>query len=66
MELVKIINGKKFMWDGATYLEEKGALEKAQEYKNTGFEIGMISEEGRFFVFTRRLVKEIVIEGQPI
>lgn len=66
MELAKIFNGKKFMWDGESYADEKSAQEVAQKYKNGGFETELLNEEGKFFVFTRRVVKEIVIESQPI
>ena len=65
MEAVKIINGKKFMWDGYDYPEKKDALESAQKYKNDGFETEVIEKENKFFVFTRRVVKEVVIEGSP-
>jgi len=65
MEMSKIINGKKYMWDGAEYSDKKAASETAQKYKNDGFEIEMIEEEKNFYVFTRRVVKEVVVEGQP-
>ena len=66
MEAVKIIIGKKFMWDGYDYPEKENALEAAQKYKNDGFETEVIENENKFFVFTRRVVKEVVIEGSPI
>lgn len=65
MQLAKIINEKKFMWDGKDYPDKKSALDTAQKYKNDGFETEVIEEEGKYFVFTRRVVKEIVVEGQP-
>ncbi|MCL5073016.1 MAG: hypothetical protein M1308_19325 [Actinobacteria bacterium] len=65
MEAVEKINGKKFMWDGYDYPEKKNALEAAQKYKNDGFETEVIEKENKFFVFTRRVVKEVVIEGSP-
>ena len=65
MEAVKIINGKKFMWDECDYPEKENALEAEQKYKNDGFETEVIENENKFFVFTRRVVKEVVIEGSP-
>ena len=65
MEAIKIINGKKFMWDGYDYPGKENALEAAQKYKNDGFETEVIEKENKFFVFTRRVVKEVVIEGSP-
>jgi hypothetical protein len=65
MQLAKIINGKKFMWDGKDYPDEKSALGIAQEYKNNGFETEVLEEKQKYYVFTRRVVKEVVVEGQP-
>jgi len=65
MESVKIINGKKFMWDGYDYPGKENALEAAQKYKNDGFETEIFEEGNKYFVFTRRVVKEVVIEGSP-
>jgi len=66
MQLSRIIDGKKFMWDGSTYNDEKSALEISQKYKSDGFETKVIEEEDKYFVFSRRIVKEIIVEGQPI
>ena len=65
MESVKIINGKKFMWDGNEYPDRENASEIAQKYKNDGFETEVLEEGNKYFVFTRRVVKEVVIEGSP-
>ena len=65
MEAVKIINGKKFMWDGYDCPEKENASEAAQKYKNDGFETEVLEEGSKYFVFTRRVVKEVVIEGSP-
>jgi hypothetical protein len=65
MESTKIINGKKFMWDGCDYPEKENASEIAQKYKNDGFETEVLEEENNYFVFTRRVVKEVVTEGSP-
>ena len=65
METVKIINGKKFMWDGYDYPEKENASETAQKYNNDGFETEILEEGNKYFVFTRRVVKEVVIEDSP-
>ena len=65
MDLAKIIKGKKFMWDGETCPDEKSAKETALKYKNDGFETEVLKEENNFFIFTRREVKEVVVEGEP-
>jgi hypothetical protein len=65
MELARIFNGKKFMWDGKIYTTEKERREVAQKYKDDGFEVEMVEEGGEYFLFTRRVVKEVVVEGTP-
>lgn len=65
MDNVKIFNGKKFMWDGKTYTTEAEALKIKEEYEKDNFETRIISEEDNYFLFTRRVVTEVVVEGQP-
>ncbi|MCX6383895.1 MAG: hypothetical protein NTV16_05330 [Actinobacteria bacterium] len=66
MQLSRIVDGKKFLWDGSTYNDEKSAFEISQKYESDGFETKVINEEDKYFVFSRRIVKEIIVEGQPI
>jgi hypothetical protein len=66
MELARVFNGKKFMWDGRVYTNEKERREIAQKYRDDGFEVEMVDEGGQYFLFTRRVVKEVVVEGKPI
>lgn len=66
MQLSRIFDGKKFMWNGSTYNDEKSAFEISQKYESDGFETKVINEEDKYFVFSRRIVKEIIVEGQPI
>ncbi len=55
----------KFMWDGESYDSHPAAETKKSEYEAKGFETRLIEEEGKAFLYTRRVVKEIVIEGGP-
>ena len=66
MELARVIDGKKFMWDGRVYTNEKERGEIAQKYNDDGFEVELVDEENQYFLFTRRVVTEVVVEGQPI
>lgn len=66
MELARIFDGKKFMWDGMVYTDEKERREISQKYKDAGFEVELVEEDNQYFLFTRRVVKEVVIEGSPI
>ena len=65
MELARIFNGKKFMWDGRAYTNEKERREIGQKYEDDGFEVELVEEGGEYFLFTRRVVKEVVVEGSP-
>ncbi|GAG69621.1 hypothetical protein ES703_13882 [subsurface metagenome] len=65
MQLARIINKKKFMWDGKDYPDKKSALDVAQKYKKDRFETEVFEEKQKFYVFTRRVVEEVVVEGQP-
>ena len=61
------IDGTKFMWDKGDYTSEAEAKEKMDKYKKDNFEVGLVKEEGKFLVYTRRIVTQIVVEngGQP-
>ena len=62
------IDGKKFMWDKNLYSTEKEAHKKMAQYEKDGFETECVEENGKYLVYTRRLVTEIVLEegGQII
>ena len=62
MEDVKFFDKKKFMWDGKTYISESEAFGIKAEYEKNNFETRIVQEEEKYFLFTRRLVTEIVIE----
>ncbi|MBC8175060.1 MAG: hypothetical protein H8E82_05320 [Candidatus Marinimicrobia bacterium] len=66
MDSFKIIDGKKFMWDGEDYESESAAKENASKYSKDGFETKLIEEGGKSSVFTRRVVTEVVVEGEPV
>ena len=64
MEIAKIIDGKKFMWDGETYPSKEKAQEVISNYEKKEFETRLIKEGDEYFVYSRRVVTEIVIEGE--
>jgi hypothetical protein len=51
------------MWDGINYETESAARESQEKYANDGFETTLIVEEEKFYVFSRRVAKEIQIDG---
>ena len=55
---------KKFMWDGIDYPSIEKALEKIQTYKKNGFEVETFEEGGKTYLYTRRVVKEILVQGR--
>ena len=65
VENFKIIEGKKFMWDGKTYENSKQAEETKAKYEKDGFETELLEDEGKFLVYTRRVVEDVVVEGEP-
>jgi hypothetical protein len=61
----RIINGKKFMWDGVVYPSQEETQGVMEKYKQDNFEVEFVEEGDRFLVYTRRVVKEIVLDGKP-
>ncbi len=58
-----LMNGKKFMWDGVDYPDGEKASEKTQKYKAEGFEVEVYEEEGKTYLYTRRVVKHVVVSN---
>jgi hypothetical protein len=66
MDLARIFNGKKYMWDGRSYENEQEMKKAKQEYQNQGFDVESIAEDKKYYLFSRRVVKDVVVEGSPI
>ncbi len=62
---VCVIDGKKFIWDGNEYGEEK-AQRVSDDYRKNNFETRLIKDKGKNLVYTRRVVKEIDLGNNPI
>ena len=60
----RIFDGKKFMWDGKEYAEQAEAQRAEKAYQEQNFETRLVSEEGKYQIYTRRVVKEVVVEGK--
>lgn len=61
----RIIDDKKFMWDGIDYESVEKAKSTEKEYLEKEFEVRLVREDEKIHLYTRRVVTEIVIEGQP-
>jgi hypothetical protein len=59
--LAMISDGKKFMWDGQPYATKEEASSAEQSYRNDNFEVRVVEQEGKFLLYTRRIVKEAVV-----
>lgn len=55
------IGGKKFLWDGRLFETLADGSRQAEAYKNDSFEVQMVEVGGNYLVYTRRLVKEVVV-----
>jgi hypothetical protein len=64
MVKAKQIDSKKFMWDGRFYETEDLAKNVEKGYIDEGFETRIVQEEGKFSVYTRRLVTDVIVEGE--
>jgi hypothetical protein len=62
--LAMISDGKKFMWDGRLYDTKEEASSAGEPYQNNNFEIRMVEEDGKFLVYTRRVVEQAVVTTQ--
>ena len=67
MEVQEVIyeESSKFMWDGEIYESAAEAEGKKKEYEGKEFEVRVFEKEGKHLVYTRRVVKEVIVEGAP-
>ena len=64
MVKAKNIDGKKFMWDGNAYENEETAKAAEKSYSAEGFETRVVQDNGKYEVYTRRIVTEVIVEGE--
>ena len=62
--LAMMSDGKKFLWDGQPYDSKEAAASAAQSYQNDNFQVQTVEEDGKFLVYTRRIIKEWVAATQ--
>lgn len=56
VELSKVFETKKFMWDGAEYETDAAARDKEKAYAEQAFETRVVPiADGKFAVYTRRI-----------
>jgi hypothetical protein len=64
MKSCRIVNGRKFLWDGQAYDSKQTAEEVVSRYRGDGFETEIVEDEGKYLAYTRREMKTVVV-GQP-
>ena len=65
IENVRYEGSSKFMWDGEIYEDRASMKSKKEEYTGKNFEVLIFEQDGNYFLYTRRVVKEIVLDGPP-
>ena len=50
----RMVENKKFMWDGTTYPQEADAERVAETYRQARFEVRVVAEGGEWLLYTRR------------
>ena len=63
VENYRVIESKKYLWDGKTYDNESQAQEVKTTYEQNDFETHLVEDGGQYLVYTRRVVTEVVVEG---
>jgi len=64
MKSYRIVNGRKFMWDGQAYDSKEAVEQVVSRYRSEGFETEIVEEEGKCLAYTRREAKKVAVE-QP-
>lgn len=59
MELSHQFDNKKFMWDGKVYDNASDAHNQTEQYKTDGFEVRELIDDGKYYLFTRRVVTSV-------
>lgn len=57
------VEGDKYMWDGAEHSSRAEAEAQAGTYAADGFQTQIAEEGGKWLVYTRRVVTNLVLEG---
>ena len=55
------IDGRKFLWDGQMFATCEDAARQSETYKKDNFEVQMVEVSGSYLLYTRRVVKEVVV-----
>lgn len=56
-----LCDGRKFLWDGSVYATREEASPVEESYRNNNFEVRVTEEEGKCLIYTRKVIKEVVV-----
>ena len=56
-----LYDGKKFLWDGSLYATREEVSPVEEAYRKNNFEVRVTEEEGKFLIYTRKVIKEVVV-----
>jgi len=57
-------DGKKFLWDGVLYQCREDAAQAADSYRKDNFEVRVLEEGEKSWVYTRRVVQATSVAAQ--
>ncbi len=58
IEKVRVVEGKKFLWDGEEYDSDERASANEEQYRKNGFEVQRVAQGPKVLLYTRRVVRE--------
>lgn len=50
----RMIENRKYMWDGAAHPQQAEAARTAETYRQAGFDVHVVAEGGEWLLYTRR------------
>jgi len=62
-ERARVFDGKKYMWDGEEYEADHEAAAARERYVAAGFEVQLWHDHDRAYLYTRRTITEVVVDG---
>jgi len=62
-DFVRYFDTKKFMWDGVERTDRTAAESAAEKYRTDRFEVRLVEENGKQYVYTRRVATDTTVSG---
>jgi hypothetical protein len=62
-DFARYFDTKKFMWDSVQYADRAAAEAATEKYEANGFEVRLVEEAGKSYVYTRRVAADTTVSG---